>query len=481
MPKHNIGSGRPALAIALLTLRDAVRSRFLPCLTALLVMVILALAHLVTGDGTAAGRLHLVLTYTLGVAGGLLGIATLVFACGMVSRDVKGKQIQLITVKPVHPAHIWLGRWLGLFALNALMLALVGITVYALVRVNTRADTMSRKEYDHLSSRMLVGRRPITPRAENVEQEAEQYWRKLLDNNRIPKHLTAAEALGIVRKRLRAQRAAVAPGRTGTWLFDVPARKTSRGAVALRFRFTSPARARQPLHGTWTLYPAGHAEPAEPHPLTPPLWQTTISNRLDGTHHMLIDPDGLPWHEGTLALAFSNASRAESTTALFDPFTGVELLVTESGFAANLARALLVILWQLAFLAALGITAGSLFSLPVAAFLSGAAVVIALATHSFSLSSSTGHEAGHHHGPPPEPSAVLTASKHTLEGLGHIVEPAVNVRPVSRLADGILVSWQDTGTTFLRLVLLYSGCLALVAVGLLSRRELALPGHEGHT
>src|SRR5437899_9243430 len=118
------------LAIAGLTWKAAFRFRLFVVITALLLGSVVALPLLIKDDGTARGFTQILLTYTLTTITGLLGLSTLWLACGILARDIEDCQMQVIAVKPIARWQIWLGKWLGIISLNAVLLAISGGCVY---------------------------------------------------------------------------------------------------------------------------------------------------------------------------------------------------------------------------------------------------------------------------------------------------------------------------------------------------------------
>src|SRR5215831_19397814 len=118
------------LAIAWLTWKAAFRFRLFVVIAVLLLGAVVGLPLLIEDDGTARGFTQILLTYTLGTISALLGLSTLWLACGILARDIEDCQMQVLAVKPIPRWQIWLGKWLGLLALNAAMLLLSGACVY---------------------------------------------------------------------------------------------------------------------------------------------------------------------------------------------------------------------------------------------------------------------------------------------------------------------------------------------------------------
>src|SRR5690606_28297067 len=116
--------------LAIITLRNAVRSRIVAILLCALVLVILGMPLAVRGGGTASSHIQILITYTLGFASFLLAMSTLWAGCSAISTEIQRRQIQLIVTKPVRGYELWLGKWIGLLLLNALFLTLAGLMTY---------------------------------------------------------------------------------------------------------------------------------------------------------------------------------------------------------------------------------------------------------------------------------------------------------------------------------------------------------------
>src|SRR5207237_4644873 len=110
------------LAVAWLTGKAAFRFRLFLVLCLLLLATVVGLPLLLKDDGTARGFTQILITYTLSSITALLGLSTLWLACGTLARDIEECQIQMVAVKPVARWQIWLGKWLGLIALDAALL-----------------------------------------------------------------------------------------------------------------------------------------------------------------------------------------------------------------------------------------------------------------------------------------------------------------------------------------------------------------------
>src|SRR5262252_282493 len=121
-------------AIAWLTWKAALRFRLFLVLAVLLLASVLGLPMLIKDDGTARGFTQILLTYTLSVITALLGLSTLWLSCGTLARDIEECQMQVVAVKPVGRWQIWLGKWLGIVSLDAVLLALAGVCVFGMLQ-----------------------------------------------------------------------------------------------------------------------------------------------------------------------------------------------------------------------------------------------------------------------------------------------------------------------------------------------------------
>src|SRR5204862_588894 len=117
---------------------------------------VVVLPLLIKDDATARGFIQIMLTYTLSVITALLGLATLWLACGTLARDVEECQMQMVAVKPIPRWQIWVGKWLGILSLNAVLLALSGASVYGLLM--WRATKLPADQQAIMRKEVLVAR-----------------------------------------------------------------------------------------------------------------------------------------------------------------------------------------------------------------------------------------------------------------------------------------------------------------------------------
>ena len=126
------------LTITWLTWKAALRFRLFWVIAVLLIGSVVILPLVIKDDGTARGFTQILLTYTLSVVTALLGLCTLWLSCGTLARDIEENQMQMVCVKPIARWQIWLGKWLGILTLDAVLLAIAGACIFVLLQWRAR-------------------------------------------------------------------------------------------------------------------------------------------------------------------------------------------------------------------------------------------------------------------------------------------------------------------------------------------------------
>ena len=189
------------------------------------------------------------------------------------------------------------------------------------------------------------------------------------------------------------------------------------------------------------------------------------------TFHEFQIPPNLFDSNGVLTVMFLNPN---NTSLLFPLDDGMEVLYPEGGFALNFARGLGIIFCWMAFLAALGLTAASFLSFPVAAFFSMAVLVVGLSSGTLA----DAVEAGTVVGGNGETGAMGHSVADTVliplfKGLLAVISLVKNFSPIDSLSSGRSISWTELGTAFGQIVLLLGGITGVIGIALFNRRELA--------
>ncbi len=453
------------LAIAGLTWKAAFRFRLFLVIAVLLLVSVIGLPLLVKDDGTAQGFTQILLTYTLTIITGLLGLSTLWLSCGTLARDIEECQMQVVATKPIARWQIWLGKWFGIMSLNAVLLALSGASVYGMLY--WRAARLPAAEQKVLREQVLVARGSAKPQNYEVviDAETERILQERLKTNPDLNHsVDLAEVRKQIREQVKAQYQLVPPAYSRAWQIDLGFARNFLHDKPLQLRVKFNTADKSPSGTFIALWQLGDPDTADVKRLEP------MSLAPDTFHEFQIPPN-LFDSNGVLTVMFLNPN---NTSLLFPLDDGMEVLYPESGFALNFARGLGIIFCWMAFLAALGLTAASFLSFPVAAFFSMAVLVVGLSSGTLA----DAVEAGTVVGGNGETGAMGHSVADTVliplfKGLLAVISLVKNFSPIDSLSSGRSISWTELGKAFGQIVLLLGGITGVIGIALFNRRELA--------
>jgi hypothetical protein len=452
------------LAIAGLTWKAALRFKLFLVIAVLLFAAVVGLPLLIQDDGTARGFTQIILTYTLSAITALLGLSTLWLACGTLARDIEECQMQVVATKPIARWQIWLGKWLGIVSLNAVLLAFSGACVYGLLQ--WRAGKLPAGEQTILREQVLVARG--VAKEKNFDTEIDAEAARVLSERLKSSPVTTAD-IPEVQKQIREQVKAelqVVPGGYSSrpWQIDLGFAKKylQDKPLQLRVKFNS---ANKSSSGTYMLvWQVGD-------PNSQKVWQSQPMSLAPDTVHEFQIPPNLFSTNGVLAIVAANPN---DTALLFPLEDGMEVLYPEGGFAMNFVRGLAIIFCWMALLAALGLAAASCLSFPVAAFFSLAMLVVILSSGTLADAVESGTVVGGN-----EETGVMGHSGADavliplFKGILSVTRLVENFSPIDSLSTGRAITWGELGLAFGQIVLLIGGFFALAGIGLFQRRELA--------
>jgi hypothetical protein len=451
------------LAIAWLTWKAAFRFRLFLVIAGLLLATVVGLPMMIKDDGTARGFTQILLTYTLSVITGLLGLSTLWLACGTLARDIEECQMQVVATKPIARWQIWLGKWLGIMSLNAALLVLSGACVYGLLQ--WRATKLPAAEQKILREQVLVARGSAREQNYNAEIDAatERILQGRLKNSPVDK-VDVPEVRTQIREQVKANFQLVPPGYSRQWQIDLGFAKNflRNKPLQLRVKFNS---AQKSVSGTFFApWQVGDPNSAN-------LWRSEPMRLAPDTFHEFQIPANLFDDKGVLTVLFINPN---DTALLFPLADGMEVLYPEGGFTLNFARGLGIIFCWMALLAALGLTAASFLTFPVAAFFSLAVLTIGLSGGTLAEAVESGTIMGGNGETGAMGHSVVDAMLIPLfKSCLTVITLVENFSPIDSLSSGRSISWHELGMAFGQIVLLPGGIIAVIGILLFNRRELA--------
>ena len=449
------------MAVARLTIRDATRSRMLLSLALILVMGLLGLPALITDDNSSAGQIQIVLSYSLRFAGSVLALVTLWSACGGLAADIRDRRLYLVLAKPLHRYELWIGKWLGIVSLNAALLVLSGGVIILMVEQVLQRASRSDAGAAHLAAeRYWVAHQPRQAITPDWRSEAGSTLDQLVREGRLPASLDRERGIGELAPKLRNRYFAVAPCSNLTLRFGLPRSATGSHDVLLVYQFESSRPERAPVPLRWTIRSGA---------LTHEL---SVTN-YPGLPDLVAIPAG--WVQGADELVLSLYRQPSPNPATIMLNAGKhepELLIPSGHAGSNLARGMVMILAQLGFVAALGLAAGSLLSVPVALFTCFFILVMMALAGYVETVATTGMFFIPHEGPAPEQNMLNTAILHLFKLFNLVTGPLLAFDPVPAIEEGLHLSLSLVAQAVAWLVGAYSTFTAAIAIMLFNRREL---------
>jgi hypothetical protein len=448
------------LAIAGLTWKSAFRYRLFWILAALLAGAVVGLPLLLKDDGTAKGLAQILLTYTLTAVASLLGMATLWLSCGTLARDIEECQLQMVTAKPISRWQVWLGKWLGILGLNAMLLALAGAAIF--IMLQWRATHLPPDEQKVLRDEIFVARASLKETVPDLSPQIEKEAQKRIKET----HADAAEAAEI-RKQITEEAKSiiteVRPGLRRWTIIDMHSlpERTRNEAFQVRVKFHAANPNPDATYDTyWAIGPPNSPRGVIIHQVLPP----DSFQEFPVPPHLLDD-------KGRLIIDFYNANE---TSLMFPIEDGFELLYYENSFGVNFIRGLMIIFCWLALLAAIGLAAASQLSFPVAAFASMAILLMGLSSGTLKTVVEQGTIVGFDpgiggYGHSPLDLVFIPVFRGALK----IIELVEGFSPIDLLSTGRSITWSMLGLAVVQIVLLLGGFFCVIGMFLFSRRELA--------
>ncbi len=414
------------LAIAINTIRHGMRMKLVIAFVFFLIAVVVSIPFTLESD-TQKGKVQITLAYSLSVLNIVLSLLTIFLSTSTFCADIRDKTIFTIDTKPVRRWEVLAGKWVGVVALNMVLLVCAGGAIYGLVKYIARPVEGGEQEQFKIKTQVVTARVETKPKA--IEGKKSTFVV-------LPHHEREWEFHGI---------------------------KPSEDIIHIKFRNFSSGAPNVEIAGVWTV---GNMERGF-------YRQTTAFP--GGTFHEFQVPASVVSPEGRLNVKFMNISPS-GVTAIF-PHDDVIVLYRAGGFGGNLFRGILLILLRVTFISAVGLASSTFLTFPVATLLSIFVLVMslsfpfidALLKQSF-LFPEVGLDSGH--------TGLTTAFVRKFLAAGLKVFPDLRAYdPVPYVVSGILIRWAVVLKGFAAIVLLRCGMIGVIAHLIFNRRELANMGY----
>lgn len=457
---------RPALNIAQLTARSALRFRIVQLLFVVLLAIVIGLPIVLRHDGTAQGLTQIIIAYSLGSIITILGFSTLWLAVGNLAREVEDGQLQIVSTKPIPRWKILLGKWLGIMSLNLGLLTVSAVAVQILLQ--WRAQQLPQDQQTYLRERILTARSSLKPIVPDFDAMAEEQLAKNMNRENVSTNFDRAIVLDQIRDGIRATYEGVLPNQVQQWNIPVGLHEgaLNRTNASLRVKFRTAGTKPEPVK-------------------LPTIW--LIGNHNSSNHvrieavlttdtfHELPVPPNLTDTEGNLDINFLNIT---GETVVFESADGPELLYREASFETNVVRGFAILFCWLGLAAAIGLAAASRLNFNVAAFFAMSLIVIGMFSGTISAVTELGTIWVSHDGDGTVTwfqRASDTVIVPMIRFLDFLLGAVSNYSPIESLSLGRSVTWMQTASAFFQCWIAFGSVLAAVAIHSFTRRELANP------
>ena len=356
-------------AIAVNTLKQAIRIRVAVVFIVLLAVLLPVLGFSATGDGTVKGRLQTFVSYGLSLTSLLLCLLTVAVSVYTLTSDIRQKQIYTVLTKPVRRVQLLAGKLLGVILLDALLLSIFAAVIYAIVVYTPALCGVSAEQKQSLNDEFFTARASLKPLQADVTEQVRKAYERLKQSGRLDELFQGASEKKIIEqltKQHQLQARSAAPGQELIWEFENVRPAEPNQNLYLRFKYDVSVNPPDfKVYGWWRVGDLRQINYGLP--VRTPIREYRGRDLIRTAHEVEFSSDVVA-DDGYLAVAFRNVP-LNNTTIIFGLDDGLEILYKADSFTANYLRAVLLIFFRLVFLAVLGLLAGSFLSFPVALLL----------------------------------------------------------------------------------------------------------------
>jgi hypothetical protein len=453
---------RSIWAVAVNTIKQAVRMKIAAVFIILLVVLLPVMGLTMTGDGTLKGRAQTFVSYGLSLSSLLLCLLTIAVATYTITSDFEHKQVYTVLTKPIRRFQLLLGKLLGVILLSSALLILFSAVIYAITIYMPHLSGASEDELLQAQNEFYTARAGLTPAEVDITAEVEQVFEKRLKTGQLPQEVLSSQNArrnykAAVAEQLKLAKRAAAPARELVWEFDNVRPLEANQSLFVRFKYDASVNPPDlQIYSKWLI---GDVRQLRYGMVETPVYDFSRKDLIRTFHEIEVPADAVA-EDGYLAVVFFNAP-LNNTTVIFPPKDGLEVLYKADVFGANYIRAVLLILLRLVFLAALGILAASFLSFPVALLLClvvfFTANISGFILESFEFLSKN----------------VSGVYSYTLKPVIHLLPQFDKISPTKFLVPARLLSWSLLAEAAALMVCVKALILLLAALLIFRYREIA--------
>jgi len=428
----------------------------------LLLVLLPVMGFSMTGDGTLKGRAQTFVSYGLSLSSFLLCLLTIAVTTYTITSDFEYKQVYTVLTKPIRRFQLLLGKLLGVILLSSALLVLFSAVIYTITIYMPRLSGASEEELLQARNEFYTARAGLMPAEVDVTAEVEQVYKKHLKTGQLPAEvLTSKNARrnykSAVAERLKLAKRAASPSRELVWEFDNVRPLEPNQSLFIRFKYDVSVNPPDlQIYSKWLI---GDVRQLRYGTFGTPIYDFSRKDLIRTFHEIEVSADAVA-EDGYLAVVFFNVP-LNNTTVIFPPKDGLEVLYKADVFGANYIRAVLLILFRLVFLAALGILAASFLSFPVALLL--CLVVFFTANISGFILESFDFLSGN----------ISGVYSYSIRPVIHLLPQFDKISPSKFLVPARLLSWSLLAKTAALMIFVKALMLLLAALLIFRYREIA--------
>ncbi|MEF8787551.1 MAG: hypothetical protein V5A84_00645 [Planctomycetota bacterium] len=470
---------------------EALHRKVVVILLVFFLVLIPALPFILQTQGSMKSQVQISFTYAMGLAETLLCFLAIFLGTASVCREIKQQEVHITDTKPLGRWKFLAGKLAGIVVMCSALLFAMMLGVYGLISYMSSKPDLSglqdwqvervEQEQEEVYNQIFTARKSVTPKNPDVSNRVEQTISGLKKKKELEKqYLSEDDARMKLTRRFLRMQYSVPPGRTKTWTLRglKPPSQTDAEAVYLRFKLFSPGAQEQgSVKGSWTLLQPAKQVEGDSKKTTKKSGQQMVpvaTLRRDwntGSYQEFRVPTDAVTPEGKLHLVYRNLERANPVLFQIDP--SLEALQKAGGFFGNFYRSVLVIMFHVILLAALGLMAGAMFSFPVASLLVVFVFLLGVSAPWFQALWEIVPAPFNIDGFPTLTHLLNHALNGLMEAVLNVVPNVSKYSPIGDLVHGTLVSWSFVARTGAIMVALKTGLVMLAATYAYYRRELA--------
>ncbi len=319
-----------------------------------------------SSDKTLINELQLRFQYSYVLAYNLLTFITIAIACFTIRSQIDDKQMHLLTSLPLKRRDIWLGTWLGL----TVIIALVELTLIAALILCSwwHARQYTAEERQHAWEYYAVAKRECLPLHPDYKELTRRQIAALVERQELDPAALGKETWQGIYLKLRREAQQIPAQGEKTWQFDLGKKPAHGQYLELKYRFYSEKR-RVQITGNWTIGAPGKKE----------FYSQDIEAYPYDYNQIKIPLAQIP-DSGQFNVTFKGNHDAE---IIFGARTGLKIYYLDSPWFMNLIKAAGAQLLHLAVVIGVGLATGIAFTFPVASFCSIVLYLLSLMTGFF--------------------------------------------------------------------------------------------------